>query len=437
MKKCFFTRFKPVRLRVVFYVVSCISVGIVSSIANAESFGAENSSLAAPSWGSRLQQYIYSSATVTTARQQRDGETLEAKAIQASRYYSPELTTEFEREGDANNYQFGLSQTIDWQGKGKLQRTVGDYSQQLASQRFDNTLLAFQDDVLNALVVWNAAAERATLAVTQQENLNALLALIRERQRSGDIGDIDAQLAVTGLSKGLMESANARIAVQESASRIQQLLPGLPSQEWVIPSHFWRSGAVEVSPENMQQWLTRHPDVRFAESQWQLSKTKAELVSAETTVDPTLGVIVGKSDTDNVVGLNLSIPLNLDNSRAYNADAQTQLMLSAESAYRAIRQQVNNQMTAAQNTLAERYHARTSWQSLMRGRNTQGEQLLKKQWRSGDLSTMDYLQISRSLMESKAAGIDIEEQYQLASIHWLRQTAQIQTVLTTRQTENK
>ena len=65
----------------------------------------------------------------------------------------------------------------------------------------------------------------------------------------------------------------------------------------------------------------------------------------------------------------------------------------------------------------------------MAGRSERSQILLEKKWRSGDMSTTEYLLALQQLTEGLASGIELREQFQLAQIEWLFQTGKINAAL--------
>ena len=55
-------------------------------------------------------------------------------------------------------------------------------------------------------------------------------------------------------------------------------------------------------------------------------------------------------------------------------------------------------------------------------------ELLKRQWKTGDLSTSQYLQALKQRIEGIQAGIVLDEESKLASINWLYNSGQINRI---------
>jgi len=181
-------------------------------------------------------------------------------------------------------------------------------------------------------------------------------------------------------------------------------------------------------------WLTSqttlHSLIEQANALWQAQKGLAEFTVLSGKADPTLGVVVGKNNRENVVGLTFSMPLNVRNDYANDAKAQAQQALAAQANfYSAFRQQkfkipANTDSLMSNNSYLDR------WQQLMAGRGENSAKLLDKQWRAGDLNTSDYLLAQQQRADGLYAGIELQTQYKLSEVQWLLSVGQIRAATT-------
>ncbi len=347
--------------------------------------------------------------------------------------YNPEISTDVEREGGLNNYRIGISQTFDWQDKVAVRKTHAGYKLQAAKASYQLAVHTQVAETLSALVSWQAASQQATLARKQEAQLDTMLALIDERQKSGDVGQIDAELAVLGLAQRLNTTAAAEAALEKVKAMVDAALPGLTNNQRLIPGVFWdRVIDMSVKPDRTSEikWLETHPAVLIARADWEKSKSMAKQVKQDANADPTIGINAGKVGDDNVVGLNLSLPLNIRNNYSSELKAARQETLSVEAEYYAVRSQ-QQRLIGSSFSVLQTYQSRINrWGQLMSGRGERGKRLIDQQWRSGDLSTGEYLLVMQQMSESFSAGIELEKQFKLARIDWLLQTGQLIAALT-------
>lgn len=344
--------------------------------------------------------------------------------------YNPQLETEFERNGSDNNYLIGINQTIDWWGKRGVRKQQAAFSRIAARQSFDAMLQKKQAEALQALTEWQAASQQAELARNQEAQLDVLLDLVDERQRAGDLGQVDAELAFLSLSQKLNETAQALAQLRRVESRLRELLPDWSLASSQIPEVFWFDSPALVNvPEQTAQWLESHPSVVAARAQWDVKQQAADLAVREAKAEPTLGLSAGRETDENVVALNFSIPLTIRNSFNSEKRAARQQALFAEAQYRSIRRKQQFAIEASQAASLEYQQRYERWQSLMQGRDERSGKLLERQWRNGDLSTTEFLLAMQQRTEGLIAGIELRTQFQLSGIEWLLQTGQINAAL--------
>ena len=347
--------------------------------------------------------------------------------------YNPEISTDIEREGDSNNYRIGFTQTIDWQDKVAVRKTKAASKLQAAKASFQLAVQTQTAQTLSALVAWQAASRQVVLAREQEAQLDTMLAWVDERQKSGDVGEIDAELTVFGLTQWLNATASAEAALKKVTAMVNAALPGFMNRQQVIPKVFWErvtDMSVRIEGASEQRWLDNHPKVTIAKANWQQSRLIAKQVKQDASADPTVGINTGKIGDDSVLGLSLSLPLNIRNNYSAESKAAWQKVLSKEAEYYASRRQQKSLIESSLSVL-QAYQSRFyRWRDLMKGRGERGERLINKQWKSGDLSTAEYLLMMQQLSTSLSSGIELEKEFKLARIDWLLKTGQLSAALT-------
>ena len=339
--------------------------------------------------------------------------------------YNPELETGYEREGDANNYSIGVSQTIDWWDKRETKEQQANFSLTQASKHFDFLVQEKTAQALQALVTWQAAKKQAVIAQEQEKQLETLLDIVKDRQKAGDLGQVDAELTFLSLSQMLNVTAKVQVQLKQAEAQTKELLRDWTPDKEVIPAQGLTITNYQLSP----QWLEQHPLVLAAKAQWQITKSEAQLALLETKADPTIGINAGKNQRENVLGVTFSMPLNIRNNFSAQARAANQQALAAEANFRSIMRKQRFAIQSSADTLLTYQINYQRWQQLMDGRGKRSGDLLQKQWQSGDVSTTEYLLALQQRAEGLKAGIDLQSQFQLSQIDWLLQVGQIKTVL--------
>ncbi len=388
--------------------------------------GAAYASAADGTWGSWLQNQINRHPEIIAAQEKMNAAISMTEGRERPQY-NPELATEYEREGEDNNYRLGLNQTIDlWDKRGARQQQAR-FSRTAAQQDFEFSRQQKTAEAMQALIAWQAATQQSGLVQKQETHMDTLLELVKERQLAGDLGQIDAELTYLSLSQRLNDTAQAQAALRQAEAQLRELLPDWPTAKTPIPEQFWAANIMNSTPA--EQWLDAYPAVVAAKADWEAAQQFLELARREAKADPTIGINAGASGEEKVVGLSLSMPLHIRNNFSSEVLAASQEAAAAKARYQAIRRQQQFAIEGAQAALQEYQQRLARWQELMQGRGERSGQLLEKSWQSGDMSTTEYLLAMEQRTAGLISGIELQSRFQAAHVDWLLQTGQISAVL--------
>lgn len=379
-------------------------------------------------WQGRLQAQLLMHPDIVAAKELMNAELHRAEGANSA-LYNPELSTEIEKEGSDNNYLVGISQTLDWQDKQTTRQQLASVNRITARQSYELSVMRKTAAALRLFVKWEGLARTAKLTEQQESQLDTLLGLIKQRQQTGDLAQIDAELAILGLSQRLSSAANVQSSLIQIEAQLRESLPGKLSEITKIPNDFWGRVFEMKTTNNPGQVLMSHPKLLLAKAAWETQQQNLSLATKQRTADPTIGINAGESADERVIGLSLSIPLNIRNDFSADIKAERQLALSAEATYHSVRRQQKIAIDSAAAVMQQYQQRFDRWQKLMQGRDEKREALLKKQWRSGDLSTAEYLMALQQINDGISAGIELQTQYRLACIEWLLQTGQVSIAL--------
>ena len=235
----------------------------------------------------------------------------------------------------------------------------------------------------------------------------------------------DLELAFLGLSQKLNDAAQAQARYRQAEARLEELLPDWSARRVQIPKALWSMGATK----DIDQWVELHPAVTAARADWEVMRKAAELARLKGKAEPTIGLNGGKSSGDTVIGVTLSIPLNIRNNFSAEARAANRQALAAEAGYHSVLRKQRAAIRATKATMSEYETRFLRWQTLMQGRGESSGNLLEKQWRNRDMSTTEYLLSLQQRTDGLTAGIELHTQFQMARIEWLLQTGQMKNAL--------
>ena len=335
--------------------------------------------------------------------------------------YNPELEASYEKEGDFDNYSIGISQTIDFWDKQSANKSIGEIDVYVNQQQLLSLLDSKKANALTALVNWQAAKEAAQLLSEREEQLQTLFGIVEDKRKAGLLEPLDAELVYLNLSQIFSEISESQIALKNAEVKVQELLPDWTPNTANLP--LFTFGATSYSFDS--QWVEDHPKVKLARAQWKGQQSKAQLTTMESKANPTIGVSAGKSGDEDLVGVTLSIPLNIRNNYSDTVKAAYSEAIAAEANFRSVYRKQSFEAKAKYESLniSKKYYEQ--WRKLTQGRLDSSANLLNKRWEAGDINTSDYLLALNQRAEGLHAGIRLENQFKLAEISFVLSMGQL------------
>ena len=334
--------------------------------------------------------------------------------------YNPELEVEYERS-EIDTLTAGVSQTLDWHGKQRAKEVY--LSKQARGARADHQALREQlaGDLLMALVEIDASQTVVELNKRQVALLGRFAGVAKKRGQAGDLGEIEVELAQLALVEGEMSTASARSEASASREALMRLagtmqpdarLPNLPPLS--LPKPFV-----------LEDYLAQHPLLVKARAQSQVASSAIRRVDIERRADPTLGVRGGMEDDQALIGLQLSIPLQVRNTRTADVDAARSESDQAVQQLMQVERNIRARMQATHARFGYLSEAWNLWEAKGRKGLDARVSLLEKLWRVGELSTTDYLVQLKQSMDTESAGMLLRRDLWRAWISWLQASGQV------------
>jgi cobalt-zinc-cadmium efflux system outer membrane protein len=332
---------------------------------------------------------------------------------------NPELELESEHT-DIDTYRLGFSQTLDWHDKkGALQQVaqarVAAARQRLQALELTKTagLLATIGDIVNQRQIRQLATERS-------DGLARFAQLAERRHAAGDIPRAELELARLSLAEARMDQARSAAALVEAESSFFSLSGRPLPEDIALPMQL---EAAESSGEDAATIVSNHPAVKAAHASSRIARAQIRIADQGRKADPTLGLAAGREGQENLIGLSLSIPLQVRNDFRHEVAAAQAESLQAEQEA----QQVFRDTMARLQTARQRYQliadAWSVWASQGKASLQQRLALLERQWQAGELSSTDYLlQIQQSL-ETRITATELQGERWRAWVDWLSASA--------------
>ncbi len=334
--------------------------------------------------------------------------------------YNPELELEYERT-DINLLTAGVSQTLDWHDKQGARAARQTSALTLAKAQYREAREQFAAELISILAVIASARKEAELVGRQVDLLARFQRIARQRANAGDLTQAEVELAQLAMIEGELSAARSASAL---AAARQALLKFAVSE----PSGTALPKLPPLAPMQTPQTdalLRQHPNLAAAMARSQQAQSAIRLADAERRADPTLRMRGGREGDQTLIGLQLSIPLQVRNRfRSDVAAARAEADQSTQQEL-ALAQTLRAQMQASHARYAHLAQAWQLWEDKGSLTLKSRVQLLEKLWRAGELSTADYLVQLKQSMETESAGLGLHRDLWAAWLDWLSASGQV------------
>lgn len=350
-----------------------------------------------------------------------DAAQAQGRAAQAP-LHNPELELGAER-ASANSFSAGVNQTLDWSDKRGSRAALADQQRQAALAELDGARQALAAEALAALARYHGARTAVTLAEKRLELLQRFMQVAVRRFDAGDIGRADADLAGLAFSQARIRQAHARTALLDAEQSLRALHAQAPSA-W--PALDIPLPTLAVPPDaELEQLLLHTPELRAAQARMEAARGGIELAERERRADPTVGVRGGRDGSDTLMGLSLTIPLNVRNSRVAEVDVARAQALAAEYERNALYRQARARLAGDVTRYRIVFDAWGEWRRS--GSVTLGERtaLLNQVWESGEISAADYLVQLQATLDTEIDAAELHSNAWTAWSEWMAASGQI------------
>jgi len=166
------------------------------------------------------------------------------------------------------------------------------------------------------------------------------------------------------------------------------------------------------------------------------AQANVKVQAGQGSVNPTIAFRAGKEEQDALLGLSLSIPLQIRNNFQAEVDAANSEMIQAEreaiDAYRKLKSRLEIAIVSYELSRG----AWLSWQQS--GADTLSEQiiLLERLWKAGELNTTDYLIQLTQALQTKASAIEQRGRMWTDWSEWLIASGKIEQWLNNTSAQN-
>ncbi|SNB44768.1 TolC family protein [Geobacter sp. DSM 9736] len=291
----------------------------------------------------------------------------EAGRMKAGLYTNPVLELEGETgaltgSSSEDRISIGLSQEFLTGGKRKKRMAVTDAELGTLEKRLQDAQRLVMLDVKTAYYDLLLAKDRLALANTYHELNSQLLGITRERFAAGDVPELDVNLAKveTARSEGRRSAADREVAATRLQLSVRTGLPVSQSPEVTGSLTSLPYGTnFETDLSSMKSAALNRADLKALETEREKGEAEVVLAKADRLPNITAGISFTRErtstsignledrDTDNLIGLKLSVPLPVfDRNQAGIHEAGARKS-SAESRYQSLRRRIEQEVESA------------------------------------------------------------------------------------------
>ncbi len=328
--------------------------------------------------------------------------------------YNPELGLSYLNAPEDDTYSLSISQTIDWGDKRAAASALA--LTELMRLESDITLerSRLYAEVLQALVDQSLAQKKLMFVRAQQNYGEQQLQIARQRAEVGDLSQTELNLMELEQASAISELALAQKALLDADTRI---LARFGRAELPFGSFADR---LELPATEVPM-----PTLTSAGLQLELARLQVNQAKAQAAADPNISLNAEREGSDNKLGIGVSVPLHLRNDYSESIKAAMEAVTAAKAQYQSIEMALKQQQQQFNYSLPRLKQSWLDWQqqALVAGRKA--AELLGQRWRSGDLSTSDYLTSRRQLASSFQAGLELEAALYQSWLEWMGASGQL------------
>jgi len=258
----------------------------------------------------------------------------------------------------------------------------------LAREQYEALKLEKSRELLATIGRITIGQEIVELARQRTELLARFEKLAVKRHAAGDIPRNDLELARLSLAEASMQQARRHSELLQTQTDFH-VLAGQPLPEPLpLPLQPGTPGSSDAD----ETLAREHPEVQSALIAAQAARQQVLSADRGRKADPTFGVAAGQEDSETLVALSFSLPLQVRNDYQSDVDAARAEALQADQL------------------------AQQSYRTLLA--RIAGS-LLDTLWQSGEISTTDYLLQLQQTLDTRITGTELQGELWSAWVHWL------------------
>lgn len=357
---------------------------------------------------------LLTNPAVKSAQEKLEAEIARGRSL-GQALYNPTLDLEYEN-ADQSSKSVGLSQTIDWRGKRTTNQNLARIRTEKARLEYKIARNNVMASIARAISDYERTNEILSLREKSLKSAIRLASYAQSRHQQGDITLKELQTANLALFKARTDKNNA-LSSMLSAKQLVEALTGVEAMHWSLK--YLSNLAIPALETSVER---ESPTLLLSQVSYFEKKAEVEVARKRRSVDPTVGVKYGKEGNNDLVGINISLPLPVRNTYSDDLIASQKDMQSSEFDYQ-------NRQRLYEATLISN-HSRisllsSSWQSWQKGdvKSLDNQyDLMSRLLENDEISTLNYLLEIEQLFQTEEAIIEMRFNLEIAWIDWFELT---------------
>jgi len=329
--------------------------------------------------------------------------------------YNPEFQAEAE-SADVSKFTLGLNQTVDWHDKKSARLDAA----QLELRAMEIELLATRErlaaDLLFSLLTY--LSDRHVTDLTQQrvDLMQRFVMQAENRKKAGDIPQIEMDTARLALTEAIIQYAQSRSSLIADEGDVLSLT-GIP----LVTSLTFPSESPEAisNPTDSSVLAQNTPQLQLAKNQVLIAKANVQVFDMERKADPNFGFLAGVEDSDAIVTLNFSVPLNVRNNFSSQVSSARQQVITSEQLSLAQFRKAQALIDANKRNYESMLGTWKLWKSQGQIVVKQHLSVLERLWKTGEINTTQYLIQLQQVLDTQVSGANLRGDIWQSWIAWL------------------
>jgi len=345
--------------------------------------------------------------------------------------YNPEINLDAERvslnrNGRSEAVLIGVSKTFDWHDKRSARKNVAIIAQKVVASSKDNTRQALITAVFSALADYQAQREIIGAHAKRLKLAKQMLFQAQRLYKAGEISKLEMEQIRLSQTRTQLTLNQAQTNLATQAQKLVTT-SGDARKQW--PRLPYAPPPLRVNQLNYDQLVNNLPALKTQIIRIAQARSEMRLKVREKKADPTLGVRVGGDDSEEVLGVTLSIPLNIYNTYQADVGVARANIRVAEATLDNNKYLLKSELKSAATTYQLTYQSWQSWRKIASKSLKKQSHLLMGLWRAGELSTSDYLVQLNQIREAELNNVELKGNVWKAWFNWLGKSNQFKSWL--------